>query len=579
MPGVVQTEDPEDWEIGTYGGTWRGTYTEDPKSYNPFSNQDGTHTLVNNLTLDYLFDYDTETQQWEGNLIEDFSIDVYPDQDKLDLNCKLRNGVYWSDGVQMTADDVVWWYKNIDADPEISPVGYQGQFIRMEDGSKKRITIEKTGPLSFRFHFPRIVNEPVLNINTGDIVPRHIWEPVVKQGPKAARQFWGIETPPQELVGNGPFLLEKNVPGERLIFRRNPNYWMKDEEGNTLPYLDRIILTQVPDSNAEILKFQNGEIDSYNLRGQDFATLQPKAAAGEGYSLWYGGLSTGYPSLIFNQNNEALPPEKFTWFSDLRFRRAVSSLIDRKTIINQTINGMAAPLYHFVAEYNRYYNPERATKYHYDPERADELLNEAGFIDRNEDGIREDQEGNDISFSIMTHSQDPILHDYLNIIISDMQNAGINANLEVVDFNVIVDKIMFNFDWDCWLASFSFPTFPEQWYNIWRSDGNLHYWYPKQESPAHEWEKQMDELYESLVYTFDDKTVTDLYDDFQKLVMENLLIAPIFRKYSFAAFTDKWGNINWDTMHSTGDGYRRLYLKEENAESPETVGGTDESEG
>jgi ABC-type transport system substrate-binding protein len=54
---------------------------------------------------------------------------------------------------------------------------------------------------------------------------------------------------------------------------------MKDEAGNPLPYIDRIILTLTPDANAELLKFQKGEIESYSLRGKDLATLIPDAAA------------------------------------------------------------------------------------------------------------------------------------------------------------------------------------------------------------------------------------------------------------------------------------------------------------
>ncbi len=76
---------------------------------------------------------------------------------------------------------------------------------------------------------------------------------------------------------------------------------MKDERGNSLPYVDKIVLTQIPDSNAEILKFQKGEVDSYQLRGQDLATLLPETDKGD-YSLWNGGPSGGYPALIFNHN-------------------------------------------------------------------------------------------------------------------------------------------------------------------------------------------------------------------------------------------------------------------------------------
>ena len=61
IPGTKQMQLPLTWEKGNYGGIWRDTYAEDPKSFNPFSNLDGTYTLVTNLILDYLFDYDPDT--------------------------------------------------------------------------------------------------------------------------------------------------------------------------------------------------------------------------------------------------------------------------------------------------------------------------------------------------------------------------------------------------------------------------------------------------------------------------------------------------------------------------------------
>ena len=562
IPGTVRNILPLKWEIGKYGGIWRDTYKEDPKSYNPFSNLDGTHTLVTGLMLDYLFDYDPYTREWQGNIVEEYEVVFDEEADTMELRCTLRSNIFWSDGVQMTADDVVWWFENIDADAEISPVGASGQYITMPDGSRERYTMEKTGKLDFKYIFPRVVGNPLLVVNTGSIIPRHIWEPVLEKGKDAAKEFWGVNTKPEELVGNGPFLLEENKPGERLVFKRNPNYWMYDERGNQLPYIDKIILSQIPDSNAELLKFQRGETESYPMRGQDLATLLPGTERGN-YSIWNGGPSSGYPALIFNHNRKALPAHKFALFTNPLFKKAVSSLVDRETIINQTINGLAEPLYHIISESNRYYNPDLASPYSYNPEKAKQLLAEAGLTEKNREGILTDSEGNPVSFDILTSSNDPVLHDYLNIIITDLKKAGIRANLTVADFNVIVQKLLYTGEWDCYLASFSFPTFPEQWYNLWLSSGNLHYWNPSQEEPDLGWEKKVDNLYNSLIYTYREEKIREYYDEFQKTLIDEMVIIPIFRRLSFSAFRNKWGNINWGFGYSAGDGFRRIYLREE----------------
>lgn len=561
IPGTLKTKLPLTWEKGTYGGTWHDTYADDPKSFNPFSNLDGSYTTVTNLILDYLFDYDPDTKEWSGNIVESYRVETDLEHDTMDLYCRLRSNILWSDGVRMTADDVVWYFENIENNKEIYPLGEQGLYITMPDGSRKKYTIEKLGEFEFCYHFPRIVSEPLLVVNTGNIVARHIWEPVLRQGKKAVESFWGINTPPEELVGNGPFLLEKLIPGERIIFRRNPNYWKKDKWGQPLPYIDRIVMTYTPDPNSDLLKFQKGETDAYFLRGQDLPTLLPESGKGK-FDIWNGGPATVYTALLFNHNPESLPDYKFQLFSNVKFKQAVSCLIDRHTIINQTTNGLSLPQYNAVGENNRYYDPESDTPYTYNPELAKKILEDAGYTDRNGDGIREDEEGNPLSFSILTWSTDPVTHDYLNIIISDLEKAGIKALLQTADYNVIAQKLLNTLDWECYLAGMSMPTFPEQWYNIWLSSGNLHYWHPKQSQPTLEWEKKIDYLYNQLIYTYDQAEIQKNYSLFQKTLMEELVIIPIFRRYSFMAADSHWGNLNWSAHNSAGDNFRYLYRRD-----------------
>jgi peptide/nickel transport system substrate-binding protein len=560
IPGTRRVELPLKWEIGRPGGTWYDTYMVDPKSYNPFSNLDGSHRSVTGFMLDYLFDYDTDTREWSGHLVESFEVVADEGADTMELRCRLREDVFWSDGVQMTADDMLFWYDEIDGDKDIYPVGYTGQFVKMDDGTQRRIIMKKTGRFDFTYIFPRVVQNPCLMVNAGSMVPRHIWEPARRKGKDAVRDLWGLDTPPEKLVGNGPFLLEKYTPGERIILKKNPRYWKRDEAGARLPYIDRIIMTMTADPNAELLKFQTGEIDSYVLRGKDIATLLPEAQAKD-YSIWNGGPSNAYSALLFNENPAKLGAAKLRWFTNPDFRRAVSSLIDREAIVNLIMNGLSSAQYHIISEFNLFHNPALATPYSYNPEGARELFIKAGF---HYDGAGRllDEENVPVSFDIMTSSQDPLTHDSLNIIIQDLGFAGVKASLQVVDPNLRVQKLINTFEWDCTLAAMSFPLFPEQWYNVWLSSGNLHYWNPKQSSPALAWEKRIDELYEALIHTYNPEKVQALYDEFQEILVGNLLIIPISRSFSFTAVYNRWANVNWDTRHDIGDGFRRIFLRE-----------------
>ena len=86
---------------------------------------------------------------------------------------------------------------------------------------------------------------------------------------------WDIDTDPSEVVGTGPFTIERYVPGERVVMRRNPDYWLKDDAGNRLPYLDEVIHVIVPDFKAELAKFLAGEADSHGVLGEELAELEP----------------------------------------------------------------------------------------------------------------------------------------------------------------------------------------------------------------------------------------------------------------------------------------------------------------
>ena len=81
--------------------------------------------------------------------------------------------------------------------------------------------------------------------------------------------------------------------------------------------------------------------------------------------------------------------------------------------------------------------------------------------------------------------------------------------------------------------------------------------------PNLEWEKIIDENYEELIYTFNEDKIQEYYNNFQKTLIDEMVIIPIFRKYTFMAVRNKWGNINWGFGYSIGDSYRRIYLKNE----------------
>ena len=91
------------------------------------------------------------------------------------------------------------------------------------------------------------------------IYPKHILEEHVDDGTFAST--WDIDTDPAEVIGTGPFTIEATFRASGVVMRRNPDYWLKDDAGNSLPYLDEVVHVIVPDLEAELARFLAGESD------------------------------------------------------------------------------------------------------------------------------------------------------------------------------------------------------------------------------------------------------------------------------------------------------------------------------
>ena len=180
------------------------------------------------------------------------------------------------------------------------------------------------------------------------IYPKHILEPRVDDGTFAST--WDIDTDPAAVIGTGPFTIERWDRGERLVLRRNPNYWLRDGAGNRLPYLDRVIYEIVPDIAAELAKFQAGETDVHGMPGEEFAILEPLQDEGN-FTIHRRGPAFGTTFLAFNMNPGSDPEtgepylaaEKLEWFRNPQFRRAVAHSVDKAAIIREIQDGLGYP--------------------------------------------------------------------------------------------------------------------------------------------------------------------------------------------------------------------------------------------
>ena len=556
------TERPggQGWELGTVGGTWLSSINNDPKTFNTMLARDGDTAAVVGVLFDYLADYDPYTREFKPNLAS-FEVEVDEEADSLTVIYTLRDDLYWTSladpetRVQVTAADIVFWYDEIEGDQELQQPGYAGQFIEMPDGSEARIEVTRIDDFTVAFHYPRIVANPILSTNM-EFGPRYRYEPAKQEGgAEGVLNLFSIDTDPTTIPSIGAYYIAEYEPGVRVVVVRNPNYWKKDEAGVSLPYIERVIYQIVPDKNTEFLLFKEGTKDAYTLRPEDLDDLLSVEDAD--FTVYNGGASLGSAFAAFNQNPDTMDPLVYSWFSQTKFRQAMSAVLNRDRIASQVYRGLAEPALHFFARANPYFDESIRQRFSYDPDQARELLAEIG-IRPNAEGLMEDADGNHIEFNIHVGAENNVGVDIMNIFSDELKQIGITGNVRPIDFQKLVQMLTSTFDWHVATASLGSNYWPEGGSNVWQSKGNFHLWHPLQEEPYTEWEGRVDHLYNEGRFTIDTEKAKAIYDEYQQLLLDQVPMTYIVYPLSFLAVRDKWANVFYDTLGGLDSNY--LYL-------------------
>ena len=557
-------ENAEEFEyaIGQPGGTLTLATIGEPLTLNLAIANDASSSGILGILFEGLTETSWLTDQVEPALAESWE----RSDDGLTWTFHLRRDVTWHDGQSFSAHDVDFTFNRIiynDDIPASSRSAFTFRFPDEEGGGWQEAPMSVTALDAYTVQIVLPVPfAPFLRSMGTAIYPKHILEPHVDDGTFVST--WDIDTDPAAVIGTGPFTIERWDPGERLVLQRNPNYWLRDDAGNRLPYLDGVIYEIVPDLETELAKFQAGETDVHGVLGEEFALLEPLQEEGN-FTIHRRGPAFGTTFLTFNMNPGSNPEtgepylaaEKLAWFQNAQFRRAVSHSVDKEAIIREIQDGLGYPQWSSISPAAGDFHNPNVRRYAYDIDKANEILDGIGWTDSNGDGIREDGAGNAIAFSLTTNSDNTVREKVTLRLQEGLDQIGVKANYVPIEFGLLVSQLTASYDWEAMVIGFTGGSDPYGGIGLWHSSEPLHLWNPNQPQPATDWEAEIDDLYIRASQELDhDKRVT-LYHRAQAIAAENVPVICTTLSERLSAVRHVFGNTT-PTLYALWD-IRYLY--------------------
>lgn len=529
---------------GTFGGTATWGAFDDPKTFNPALISELNSISVMWHLFDGLCEENGDTLEVRPALASKWNIS----QDGLHYTFTLRKNLQWSDGKPLTADDVVFTFRDVMFNPKI-PANADSLKIPIDAQTTRFPSIRRIDGQTVEFSLPKPYAPFLRALAAVFVLPKHCLEKSVftlKGGVPEFNQTWGIDTPVRKIVGSGPFVLEEFAPAQRVVFRRNPYYWRFDKKGKRLPYLDQLVYSFSKDISGLTLKFLSKEIDVIGARGRQYELLKPLEKTHR-FHIVNAGPEAETPFLMFNLNRRRnkngkpyVDPVKQTWFNDLRFRQACAHAIDKETIIRNAFNFVAVPQIGEYGPRHPFFSP-KIRDYAYNLKTAQNLLSQAGYLKRGDRLY--DPSGHPVAFDLVTFTGNPTAIQIPVIIKTDLEKLGMKVNLVPVQFNTCVEKLDNTYDWDLMYLNWTGGVEPHSSALLWRSNGSYHFFRPGQKAPSEPWEAAMDRLVDEGAVTVDPVKRQEIYTELQTLVLKEVpmifLVAPLY----LAAVRDELGNI------------------------------------
>jgi peptide/nickel transport system substrate-binding protein len=520
-------------EIGTYGGDLRRALTGD------IVQTAGVSKTLNENLMGFERPYPNSIQL---NMAEKY---WFEDEGRTAI-FKIRKGIKWSDGARFTVDDILFWYYDMTLNDDARDAPMPPSVWLVGD---RPIQMEKVDDHTLRIFSDKPMGR-VLNALCADNVayPKHILaRHHPRYNPEATYEaFRDSTTAAQMIMSPGMPRLSAWCPvewirGQRIVYERNPYYWKVDTAGNQLPYADRLVFTLIRDSQVILLKFINGEIDLYGRysRISMYTTLRVEEQKGK-FNLHLAESGSG-PAFYLNW--DCPNPVLREAFRNKQVRMALSHAVNREEISEIVYFGLLEPAGYSFSRSNPYYSEAAHKMYSaYDPDKARQLLDAAGYKDADGDGYRELLDGSRFELNIDVVAPGGGV-DACELIRSHWEAVGVKVNLNGSLRDIIWPRRV-NGDFDIHYWGLEGPQDPLGRLNDWAIMGpTVPFWHRNASEEAPDWLKEATRYIQQTLTTVDTTLTRTYMEGARDLHTNNLAVIAVGSAPAIWGSSTRLGNV------------------------------------
>jgi peptide/nickel transport system substrate-binding protein len=482
--------------------------TNDVRTFNPLKAIESPEYETMGAIYDTLLGWDKDTMEPVPALATEWSVS----EDGLTWTFKIRDDVTWSDGQPLTARDIAFTFNFIlenNFSALTSYLTFTDEITAPDDTTLVwKTTKPTTAPIAPPFIF---------------IIPEHVWGGMSKE---EAKQFPNFP----DTVGSGPFRLVEWKKGDFWRLEANEDYW------GGAPVIDELVFRVFKNDEAMVQALRAGEIDiAYGIPPTLFASLQgaPGITTHVGAALGFTQMSFGQ---CFWEGKPCKGATHHPALADLDVRRAVAMAIEKQALVDRVLGGFGTPGTTVIPPaYPWHYEPSPDELIPFDLAGANALLDEAGYLDTDGDGVREmPGGGRPLEFRFIVRTEDPDSVKAGQLISGWLKQIGIATNPEAVTDGKLIDLWLAN-DYDLYIWGWGVEPDPDFQLSTYTTDQCLVWSDTCYSNPEY------DRLYVEQKTTASREERKQIVDEMQRIIYRDIPEIVLYYDNDLMAYrSDRW---------------------------------------